>query len=166
MHEESKPRWPADVPMETILESRAPALSVPSIDDTTREGLAACVRQMQARGYTSSQLGEALYNMGRLDSAEKLAAAEAKAAQYERDWYDAKSEFGDAMARARAQIRESGDRVRDLEARLEALPHRCGNCASWSNEGALASDGRVRGTCRLHGLVGDGTDFCSRWRAK
>lgn len=45
----------------------------------------------------------------RAESAEARARAEkaeAKAAQYKRDWYAAKSEFGEAMAKARARIRE------------------------------------------------------------
>ena len=51
------------------------------------------------------------------DAAIKRAlAAESKAAQYERDWYDAKSEFGDAMAKARESIRAA-------ESRAEAAEH-------------------------------------------
>jgi len=41
--------------------------------------------------------------------------AEAKATQYEQDWYSAKSEFGDAMAKMRTRLREAEARVKELE---------------------------------------------------
>jgi len=44
--------------------------------------------------------------------------AEAKAVQYERDWYDAKSEFGEATSKLRAAVREA---EREREEMREAL---------------------------------------------
>ena len=51
----------------------------------------------------------------------RLRAAEAKAETYERDWYDAKSKFGDAMAAMRAKLRAAEDALRVAERTLSDL---------------------------------------------
>jgi hypothetical protein len=49
-----------------------------------------------------------------------LAEAKAKAETYEKDWYEAKSEFGTATAKLRAQHREEVARLRALQEELVA----------------------------------------------
>lgn len=62
----------------------------------------------------------------RAEAAEaRAAAALSKAEQYERDWYDAKSEFGTAMGKMRDKVREAEARAAELQGRVDAERRRC-----------------------------------------
>jgi hypothetical protein len=76
----------------------------------------------------------------------KLAAAEEKAETYRRDWYDAKSEFGDAMAKMRQKLRHAEaerDRVRgELRGCEQELIHQAGLRVKAEAELAKATEWR------------------------
>ena len=92
-----------------------------------------------------------------------------RADQYQRDWYDSKSEFGDAMAKARATIREV---TTDRDAVLADLPHAIYHCDCRQYVNALGSDiwpePHRAAIARLEGLLttrnGDRMTACGELR--
>lgn len=99
-------------------------------------------------------------------------AAERKASQYERDWYDAKSEFGDAMTRTgqqlravrserdavqgranalEAQLRDREDRLDAIQAELRSVTDTC--------EGFEVEPGMMSG-CSAHAIGADDCPSC------
>lgn len=98
--------------------------------DDAREALAAMTRDRDAAreaGYLAADAIERL--TGERDAAlARAEAAEAKAAQYERDWYDAKAEFGTSMSKMNGRLR---DAEREVEALREALAIVEGGVALW-----------------------------------
>lgn len=78
----------------------APMLAACDHDD----GPIPCIACWEA-GYDAQMAAGLLCPSPAVDWRARTLAAEKKAEQYERDWYDAKSEFGTAMAKMREQLR-------------------------------------------------------------